>query len=53
VLGDLGQLPGDGIDEAVVLACTDAASGWSQTECSIVLAHGQDAFGVADMRLAA
>jgi hypothetical protein len=34
-------------------ACTLAASGWSQAECSRVRTHGQDAFGVTDIKLAA
>lgn len=31
-------------------AATDSESGWSNNECSNVLTHGQDAFGVTAMR---
>ena len=34
-------------------ACTASASGWSYTECSSALTHGQELFGVTDIRFAA
>jgi hypothetical protein len=34
-------------------ACTDAASGWSYTLCSMALTAGQELFGQVDIRFAA